>query len=118
MAVVIKLSLIQFLFTLTFSAVNAFFWSDSHGWSALLGGLTCTVANLFFAGKLFQARNNHDPKLILRHFYRSESLKLAFTFAIFILVFKLIEIEFLSFILAYSFTALLNLLCLPFLNSQ
>lgn len=116
MTVVTKLSLFQFLFTLIFSVVVTFFWSQSHGFSALLGGLICTVANLFFAGKLFFGRHADDPKLILRQFYRSEALKLAFTFAMFILVFKLIKIEFMPFILAYSFAALLNWLCLPFLK--
>lgn len=117
MTVVTKLSLIQFLFTLVFSVVITFIWSGSHGFAALLGGLICTIANLFFAGKLFFGKQTNDPKKILRQFYRSESLKLAFTFAMFILVFKLIEIEFMPFFLAYSFAALLNLLCLPFLNS-
>jgi ATP synthase protein I len=116
MTVVTKLSLIQLFFTLIFFVVAYFYGGKLHGTSALLGGLICTTANLFFAGKLFLAKQTADPKMILRQFYRSEALKIAYTIAMFILVLKLTNIEFLSFILAYSFAALLNWLCLPFLN--
>ena len=117
MTVVTKLSLIQLLFTLVMTVVVTFFWSKSHGFSALLGGLICTSANLFFASKLFFGNQTNDPKTILRQFYRSEALKIAFTIAMFILILKLISIEFLPFILAYFFAALLNLICLPILKS-
>ena len=116
MTVVIKLSLTQLIFTLIFSSVIFLIWGKLHGVSALLGGLICTTANLFFAGKLFFGRHTTEPKQILRQFYRSEALKIVFTLAMIILVYKLIDIEFLSFILAYSFAALLNWLCLPFLK--
>lgn len=116
MTVVSKLTLIQFLFTLIFSLAVALIWSNWHGISALLGGLICTCANLFFAGKLFFGKRTDDPEQILRQFYRSEALKIAFTIAMFILVIKLVSIEFLPFILAYSFAAFLNWLCLPILK--
>ena len=116
MTVVSKLSLIQLIFTLILSGVVYSFWGKISGASALIGGLICVVSNFFFAGRLFVGRHTEDPKQILRQFYRSEALKLTFVIAMFIIVFTLLDIEFMAFILAYAFIALLNLLCLPFLN--
>lgn len=116
MAVVIKLSLIQFLVTLLFSACLLIFLSSLHSISALLGGSICAVANLFFAGKLFFKKEELNPTDTLRHFYRSESLKIAFTLAMFILVYIAIEVEHLVFIVGYSLAAFMNWLSLPFLR--
>jgi len=92
------------------------FWGKISGASALMGGLICVISNLFFAGRLFVGKQTSDPKQILRQFYRSEALKIAFVFAMFIMVFTLVNIEFMPFILAYSLAAFLNWLCLPFLK--
>ena len=116
MTVVSKLSLIQLVFTLIVAGVTYGFWGRIFGVSALIGGLICVVSNLFFDGRLFVGKQTSDPKQILRQFYRSEALKLAFVFAMFTIVFTLLDIEFMLFIVAYAFIALLNLLCLPFLN--
>ena len=116
MTVVTKLSLMQLVFTLLFAALVGLVWDLSYAISAFLGGIICVIANLFFAGKLFLSKRYVRPEQILQKFYRSEVLKLLFTFTMFILVFVLIDIEFAAFILAYSFTTLLNLLCLPFLK--
>lgn len=116
MTVVSKLSLIQLIFTLILAVVAYPLLGKLHGVSVMLGGLICVIANLFFAGKLFVGKQTTDPKKMLRQFYRSEALKILFTLAMFIIVLKFASIEFLSFIVAYSLTALLNLLCLPFLK--
>jgi len=116
MTIVTKLSLMQLVFTLLFAALVGLVWDLSYAISAFLGGIICVIANLFFAGKLFLSKRYVHPEQILQKFYRSEVLKLLFTFTMFILVFVLIEIKFAAFILAYSFTTLLNLLCLPFLK--
>ena len=116
MTVVTKLSLIQLAFTLLLTALVGLIWDLQYAASAFLGGMICVVANLFFAGKLFLNKRYVRPEQILQKFYRSEVLKLLFTFTMFILVFVLIDIKFAAFILAYSFTTLLNLLCLPFLK--
>lgn len=116
MTVVSKLSLIQLIFTLVLSGVIYSIWGNISGASALMGGLICVVSNLFFAGRLFVGKQKDDPEQILRQFYRSEGLKLAFVFVMFAMIFTLATIELMPFILAYAFTALLNLLCLPFLN--
>lgn len=116
MSVVTKLSLMQLVFTIIFSVLVAVLWGFPHAGSAFLGGIICVTANLFFAGKLYLSKNIEKPEYILHRFYRSEVMKLLFTFAMFTLVFVLLDVHFIAFILAYSFAALLNLLCLPFLK--
>lgn len=116
MTVVTKLSLIQLVFALFFACVMSVFFSSLHGISAIIGGGICVISNLFFAGKLFVGRHTTEPQKILRQFYRSEALKIAFVCAMFILVYKFVDIEFMPFIIAYALTALLNLVCLPFLK--
>ena len=91
-------------------------FSKFHGFSALIGGGICVTSNLFFAGRLFVGRRVSDPKEMLRHFYRSEALKFLFVVAMFVLVYKLVDIDPMSFIVAYALTALVNLICLPFLK--
>ena len=116
MTVVTKLSLMQLVFALLFAALVCLVWGLPYALSALMGGMICVIANLFFAGKLFLSKRYVRPEQILQKFYRSEVLKLLFTFTMFVLVFVLMDIKFVAFILAYSFTTLLNLLCLPFLK--
>ena len=116
MTVVTKLSLMQFAFTLLLTVLVGLVWGLPYALSAFLGGMICVTANLFFAGKLFLSKRYVRPEQILQKFYRSEVLKLLFTFTMFVVVFVLIDIEFAAFIVAYSLTTLLNLLCLPFLK--
>ena len=119
MTALLKLAIIQFLFTLIYAVVVTLLWGQSHGFSALLGGLICASANLFFSGKLFlfsNKKDNENSKQNLRYFYRSESLKIALTITKFVLVFLLVKVEFLSLIVAYLLASLMNLFCLPILK--
>lgn len=116
MTVVTKLALMQLVFTLILTMLIAVFWGWSYAYSALLGGMICALANLFFAGKLFFSKSIVNPEQILQKFYRSEALKLMFIITMFVLVFLMVEIKFLAFILAYSLASSLNLFCLPFLK--
>jgi len=116
MTVVTKLSLMQFVFTIVLTALVGLVWGSIHAFSAFLGGIICTVANLFFAGKLFLNKRYVIPEQILKKFYRSEASKLLFIFTMFVFVLVFMDIDFLAFILAYFSTSLLNLFCLPFLK--
>ena len=120
MSVVLKLSLLQLLVTLVFAGFCGFFWTQQHAISAMVGGIICCVGNGFFAGRLFVGKKTIDaeqqPQKILRHFYRSEALKIAFTLAMFVLVFTLTKVVFMAFIIAYALAALANLLFLPVLK--
>ena len=116
MTVVTKLSLMQLVFTVLLTVLVGLVWGISSATSSFLGGIICVIANLFFASKLFLSKHFVRPEEILQKFYRSEVLKLIFTFTMFVLVFVLVDINFAAFIVAYSLTTLLNLLCLPFLK--
>lgn len=116
MTVVTKLSLMQLVFVLVFSVV-CYFWNAEYLLSAFLGGFICVLANLFFAGKLFLSKRYNHAEELLQKFYRSEVMKLVFTITMFVLVFLLVvDVNHAAFIVAYSLTTLLNLLCLPFLK--
>lgn len=117
MGVVLKLSFLQFIVTVVFAAAMAYFKSYHYAVSALVGGSICCIANGFFAARLFVGSNVGDePKQLLRHFYRSEALKILFTLAMFVLVLKLTGVAFMPFIIAYALAALANWAFLPFLN--
>ncbi|MGH1541413.1 MAG: ATP synthase subunit I [Arenicella sp.] len=120
MSVVFKLSLWQLLVTFLFAGFCAFFWGQQHAISALVGGAICSISNVFFAGRLFVSKKTIDaeqqPQQVMRHFYRSEALKIAFTLAMFVLVFTLTKIVFMAFIIAYLLAALANWLFLPVLK--
>ena len=112
---------LQFLVTAVFAAFLATFYGFWQAVSGLAGGGICCCANAFFAGRLFVHKAvNVDvalqPRQILRHFYRSEALKIAFTLAMFVLFFTVIEVSFMPFIIAYALAALANWLFLPVLK--
>ena len=115
MSVVTKLSLIRLIFTFVVAGLVGLVFGSTHMFSAFVGGLICSVANLFFAGKLFMNKQVELPEEMLTKFYRSEILKLLFVFAMFVIVLVFLKIEFISFILTYFFISMLNLFCLPFL---
>ena len=63
-------------------------------YSALTGGMIATLANGWFAIKVFGRRrnaHNPDPVVMLRAFYRGEINKLIFTGAMFVAAFVLIR---------------------------
>ena len=116
MTVVTRLSLMQLVFVLVLTVV-CYFLNVEYFVSAFLGGIICVLANFFFAGKLFLSRRYKKAEDLLQSFYRSEVMKLVFTVTMFVLVFLLVvDVNHAVFIVAYSLTTLLNLLCLPFLK--
>jgi len=50
-----------------------------HAWSGLVGGLIATVANAFFALRLFTRYRAQEPGVLLRRFYGAEFQKLLLT---------------------------------------
>lgn len=59
--------------------------------SALAGGLIATVANAWFALKVFTAKRMDDPAVFLRTFYWGELNKVILTAALFIVAFVYIR---------------------------
>jgi len=84
----------QIAATLTLAAV-LLGWYWPNGWvsaySALTGGLIATLANAWFALKIFGSRPSERPEVVLRGFYWGELNKILFTSAMFIAAFILIR---------------------------
>lgn len=60
-------------------------------YSALAGGLIATLANAWFAVKVFTVKRMDEPGLILRAFYTGEIYKILLTGALFVLAFIMIR---------------------------
>ena len=59
--------------------------------SALLGGLCCTIPNVYFVRQAFRYRGARAAKLIAHSFYKGEAGKILLTLIAFVLVFTLVE---------------------------
>lgn len=68
-------------------------WPDAR--SALFGGLTAFLPNLYFAVKFGVSEASRTAKEIVGIFYRGETIKLITTAVLFFLIFQLPEIRFL-----------------------
>ena len=80
--------------TLLLSALLlAWYWPS--GWaaaySAFTGGAIATLANAWFALKVFGASYSDEPSVVLRIFYWGELNKILFTCAMFVAAFVLIK---------------------------
>lgn len=112
---VFKLALLQVVVSLIVSLAVYFWLSRDAAVSALLGGLICAAANLFFAGRLFVSAPDLSAESIVRRFYRSESLKILFTLTMFFICIAIVKVPILPFIIMYLIAAvLLNWLFLLF----
>ncbi|WP_020405474.1 F0F1 ATP synthase subunit I [Hahella ganghwensis] len=87
---VYRVVIVQAFVTLTLAIVG---WSFSsvHGYSALLGGLICTLPNCYFAYRTFAYRGASAARHIVKNFYRAEAVKLGLTALLFGLVFKFVQ---------------------------
>jgi len=63
-----------------------------HGYSALLGGLICTVPNTWFAYRSFKYRGARASQQIVKSFYRGEAVKLLLTALLFGATFKFVKV--------------------------
>ncbi|MCG6871029.1 MAG: ATP synthase subunit I [Gammaproteobacteria bacterium] len=76
----------QLATTLLAAAIGWVARDATTGFSALVGGMICTLPNAFFAWRLFGARVAPDPSAVYA-FYRAEIGKLILTGALFALAF-------------------------------
>ena len=60
-------------------------------YSALAGGAIATLANTWFALKVFRVRSDETPETVLATFYVGEIYKFVFTAAMFVIAFAVIE---------------------------
>ena len=105
-SVVLKLALLQFLVTLFVSVLVLLVYNQNQALSALCGGSIAAIANLFFAGRLLVTQADLQATQILRRFYRSVSMKVLFTLAMFAICIIAIKVAILPFIITYFVAAM------------
>ena len=82
--------LTQLLVTLSLSAILLIF-DRVAAYSSLIGGLIATLANAWFAIKVFRVKPTVTAETLLTTFYVGEIYKFIFTGAMFVIVFVLIK---------------------------
>lgn len=82
--------LVQFVITVLFS-VALVIYDYTVAYSALTGGLIATLANGWFALKVFRVKSKTAPEVILAAFYVGEIYKFILTGAMFVIAFVLIK---------------------------
>ena len=77
-----RILLIQLVATIALSV--ALLALDSvYAWSGLAGGLIATLANAYFAWKVFAKQQESEPEQILATYYRAEVSKIILTVMLF-----------------------------------
>jgi ATP synthase protein I len=82
------------------------------GFSVLLGGLCCTLPNIYFAFQVFRRLRSSQPGHTVARFYRAEVIKLVMMGVLCALTFKYIAIQPLSFFAGF-FLAQISLWIVP-----
>ena len=90
----------QILIILIITAGFAFAGGWQQGMSSALGGAAAFVPNLYFALKIYQSSDKPARKIV-NSFYAGESGKLLLTAAMFIMIFKVPNIEILPLLVGY-----------------
>jgi len=85
-----KILLIQFVASLM---AGVLFWliDQTYAISALAGGLTASLANGYFAWKVFGKQQEASENQILSTYYKAEVGKIILTVSMFVVVFNVIE---------------------------
>jgi ATP synthase protein I len=87
---VFRFVLTQLLLTIVLSAILLFF-DYVVAYSAFVGGLIATLANTWFAIKVFRVKSTVAAETLLATFYVGEIYKFVFTGAMFVMAFVLIK---------------------------
>lgn len=104
----------QLLATIVLS-VLLLVYNYTAAYSALAGGLIATVANAWFALKVFRVKAANTPETLLTTFYVGEIYKFIFTGAMFVMVFVTIKpvnvvVLLLTYLLIHMTPAVVNVL--------
>lgn len=87
---VVAYAIPQLILTIVVSALLMLV-SITAAYSALIGGVIAIVTSMWFALKVFNARQTNEPAVELRSFYLAEINKIILTGAMFATVFVLIK---------------------------
>ena len=86
----VRFVLAQLIATMVLS-VALLIYDYTAAYSALAGGVIATLANAWFAVKVFRVKANETPETLLATFYVGEIYKFVFTGAMFVIAFVLIK---------------------------
>jgi ATP synthase protein I len=98
---VAKILYVQLLAALLVALVFGVGYGQNAGLSALYGGAVALLPNLYFAYKIYLARNQ-QAQGILSAFYAGETIKLILTAALFAMVLQIPSVEFLIVLAGYA----------------
>jgi len=85
-----RILLMQFTATIVISVLLLVF-NVIWFWSALIGGMTATLANAYFAWKVFAKQQETEPGKILATYYGAEVSKIVLTIMLFIAAIVMIK---------------------------
>ena len=100
LSTVSKILSYQILIILIITAVFALVGGWRQGLSGALGGMAAFVPNLYFALRIYRTSGKPARKIV-NSFYAGESGKLLLTAALFIMIFKVPNIEILPLLAGY-----------------
>ncbi len=108
----LKLALLQVIFTIVFALVLYYCFDARYAVSAFLGGLIASVMTLFMAGRLFSSIRITRMREVpagesLARFYLSVILKSIFTLMMMAICLIIIKVAVLPFIIAYLLSAVI-----------
>lgn len=113
-----RIILIQMLATLVVSGILLVI-DKVYAWSSLAGGMTATLANAYFAWKVFAKQQESEPEQILATYYRAEVGKIILTVLLFIGAIKLIKpISIVTLMGVYLFNVLIPWLASFYINDD
>ena len=113
-----RIILIQMLATLVISVFLLVF-DKVYAWSSLAGGMTATLANAYFAWKVFAKQQESEPEQILATYFRAEVGKIILTVLLFIAAIKLIKpISIVTLMGVYLFNVMIPWLASFYLNDD
>ena len=78
-----RILLMQFAAAIVISGLLLVF-NTTWFWSALIGGMTATLANAYFAWKVFAKQQETEPGKILATYYGAEVSKIILTIMLFV----------------------------------
>ncbi len=110
--------LIQLIATITISALLLVF-DKVYAWSALTGGLIATLANAYFAWKVFGKQQETEASQILATYYRAEVGKIILTVMLFIGAIVMIKpLSIVALLSVYLFNHMIPWLASFFINDD
>lgn len=87
----LRFVLTQLFVTSILSILALLIFNNVVGYSSLAGGLIATLANTWFAVKVFRVKSKATEESVLATFYIGEIYKFIFTGAMFVIAFVLIK---------------------------